>query len=190
MYKVGDQNIPLCLDCYYKFSQINQRELENHERMMNYYSDEMDSIVGIGPIGPRFPARLQPVQISGVEMNNISVSNSVVGTINTGSIGNVDQSISALIQLGEPETAEAFKALTEAFLQSDDLTRNQRNELIETLSVLAKEAATPSQSRENSVAHTLLEKAIQITSVANDITDICQKWWPVLAAVFGYANQD
>ena len=186
MYKVSDQNIPLCLDCYFKFSQINQRELENHERMINFAIDEMDAIVGFGPSSPRFPPRPQPVLISGVEMNNISVNNSVVGTINTGSIGTVDQSISALIQLGDPQSAEAFKSLTEAILQSGDLTRNQRNELIEILSVLSKEAATPPQTRENSVAHTLLDKAIKISSVANDITDICQKWWPALAALFGY----
>lgn len=188
MYQIGDHKIPLCLDCYFKLSQINQRELENNERMLNYLSDEMDSLVGIGPIGPRFPPRPQPVQISGVEMNNISVSNSVVGTINTGSIGSVDQSISALIQLGEPNTAEAFKVLTEAVLQSGDLTRNQCNEVVEILSVLAKEAATPPAIRENSVANTLLEKAIGITSLANDITEICQKWWPVLTALFANAK--
>jgi hypothetical protein len=187
IYQVGDQKIPLCLDCYFKFSQIQQREFENNERMMNFAIDQIDDIVGFGR-SPRLPPRPQPVYISGVKMNNISVKNSVVGTINTGSIGTVDQSISALIQLGESESAEAFKSLAEAILQSGDLTRNQQNELIEILSVLSKEAATPPQSRENSVAHTLLEKAIKISSVANDITDICQKWWPVLAAVFCYTG--
>lgn len=186
MYQVSDQNIPLCLDCYFKFSQINQQEIENNERMINFAKDEMDAIVGFGPLGPRFPARPQPVYISGVKMSNISVNNSVVGGINTGSIGTVDQSISALIQLGKPECADAFKKLTEAILQSNDLTRNQCNELIEILSVLSKEAATPPKTRENSVAHTLLDKAIKVSSMANDITEICQKWWPVVAAVFGY----
>lgn len=186
MYQVGEQNIPLCLECYFKFSQINQRELENHERMMNYLVDEMDVVTGLPSMGPRFPPRPQPIQIGDLEMNNISVNNSIVGTINTGSIGSVDQSITALNHLGEASTAQAIKALTEAILQSGDLSRNQRNELIEILSVLSKEAATPPESRENSVAQTLLDKALKITSVASDITDVCQKWWPVLAGVFGY----
>jgi len=186
MYQIGDENIPLCLDCYYKLAQINQQEVENSERMMNYLTDQMDATIGIGPTGPKFPTRPQPVNINGVKMNNISVNNSVVGTINTGSIGSVDQSITALLQLGESDTANAIKSLTEAFLKSNDLTKNQQNELIETLSVLAKEAATPQQARENSVAHTLLDKAMKITSVANDITDVCQTWWPILAAAFGY----
>ncbi len=188
MYQAGDQNVPLCLDCYFKFSQIQQQQLENHERMLNYLNDEMSATVGLPPMGPRFPARPKPVVIAGAKLNNISVNNSVVGTINTGSIGTVDQSITALIQTGEPALAEAIKALSEAILQSGDLTRNQKNELVESLSVIAKEAASPPEARRNTVALSLLEKAIKVTEVANDITDVCQKWWPVLQSAFTAAT--
>jgi hypothetical protein len=184
MYQVGAQNIPLCLDCYFKFSQIQQQELENNERMINFLSDEMSATVGLPPIGPRFPPRPRPVVVAGAKLHNISVNNSVVGTINTGSIGTVDQSITALVQTGEPQLAEAIKSLSEAILQSGDLTRNQKNELIESLSVIAKEAATPKEARRNTVALALLEKAMKVTEIANDITDICQKWWPVLLSAF------
>jgi len=187
MYQVGEQKIPLCLDCYFKYSQIVQRDLENNERMMNYLSDQIAASVGMPPMGPRFPPRPQPVHIGDVKLNNISVNNSVVGTINTGSIGSIDQSISVLNQLGEPSLADAIKGLSEAILQSGDLSRNQRNELVEILSVLAKEAATPQEARQSTVAQTLLDKAMKITSLANDITDVCQKWWPVLLAAFGVA---
>jgi hypothetical protein len=190
MYQVGEESIPLCLNCYFKLSQINQQEAETHERMLNYLSDEMDEIVGLPSTGPRFPPRPQPVYVGGVKLNNISVNNSVVGTINTGSISNIDQSISALIQLGEQGIAEAIKEFSEGILQSNDLTRNQLNELIEILSVLAKEAATPQESRENTVVQTLLEKAMKITSLANDITDVCQKWWPAIVAAFSMTTGD
>ncbi|WP_072762064.1 hypothetical protein [Rhodanobacter sp. OK091] len=188
MYQFGEENIPLCLDCFSKASHIQQQELENHERMMDYLSDEISSQFGVPAIGPRFPPRPKPVHIGDVKLHNISVNNSVVGTINTGSIGSVDQSISALVQIGEPNLAEAIKALSEAILQSGDLTRNQKNELVETISVVAKEAATPPESRRNTVALSLLEKASKITGIANDITDVCQKWWPVLAAAFALAR--
>lgn len=184
MYSVGEQNIPLCLDCYFKLAQIQQQQVENNERMINFASDEMAAVVGVAPIGPRFPLRPHPVVVAGTKLNNISVNNSVVGTINTGSIGVVDQSISALVQCGEPTLAEAIKGLSEAILQSGDLTRNQRNELVESLSIIAKEAVTPKESRRNTVAVVLLERATQITALANDITDICAKWWPILLAAF------
>lgn len=187
MYTVGEQGIPLCLDCYFKFSQIEQRELENNERMVNYLSDEMASQVGLPPIGPRFPPRPRPVHVGGIKLNNISVNNSVVGTINTGSIGSVDQSISALIQVGKPQVAEAIKVLSESILRSGDLTQNQKKELVDIISVVAKEAATPADVRRDGVALTLLEKAGKITDLANDMTDVCQKWWPVILAVFSAA---
>lgn len=184
MWLVTEDKIPLCLNCYMKFSQIQQAELENHERMMNFTLDEMDSMVGLGPSGPRFPPRPQPLQIAGVQMHNINVSNSVVGTINTGSVGVVDQSISALIQSQEPNLAQALKELSEAILNSADLTGNQKKELFESLSVISSEAATPKAQRRNSVAVALLERLAKITSFANDMTEVCQKWWPVLLGAF------
>jgi hypothetical protein len=177
------QELPLCLDCYSKFAQQQQIEMENNERWMNYLQDEMASSSGF-QIGPRFPQRPRPVHISETKMTNINVSNSVVGTINTGSIGSVDQSISALIQTGEPSLADAIKQLSEAIISSGDLTSNQKNELVESLSVIAGEAATPEKRRRKTVANALLDRAIQIASTANDITDICQKWWPVLQSAF------
>ena len=184
MYQVGEQNIPLCLDCYFKVSQIQHQQIENSERMMNYLGDEMSHIVGLPRMGPRFPPRPRPVVVAGTTLHNIHVSNSVVGTINTGSIGTVDQSITVLRQAGQPDLADAIKGLSEAILQSADLTRNQRNELIETLSVVSREAATPVDRRQNSVALSLLEKATKVTALAKDIADVCQKWWPVLIAAF------
>ncbi|MDY0747791.1 hypothetical protein SNE35_25035 [Paucibacter sp. R3-3] len=158
--------------------------------MLNYLSDQISASVGLPPMGPRFQSRPRPVVVAGAKLNNINVSNSVVGTINTGSIGTVDQSISALVQIGEPVLADALTTLSEAVLQSGDLTRNQRNEIVESLSVIAKEAATPKESRQNTVALSLIEKSMRVTALANDITDICQKWWPVLLAAFsvGGAN--
>lgn len=184
MYQVGDQNIPLCLNCYAKVAHIQQQQLENHERMLNYISDEMDMTIGIGPMGPRFPPRPRPVHVGDVRLNNISVNNSVVGTINTGSIGGLDQSISTLTQLNQADLAQAFKALSEAILQSGDLTQNQRNELIESLNVISRETATPAEQRQNTVALSLLERAEKITSMASDISELCQRYWPVIAAVF------
>ncbi len=185
MYQIGEQNIPLCLDCYFKFSQIQQQGIENSERIMNHILDEISVISGVPSLGPRFPPRPQPLVVAGAKLQNIHVNNSVVGTINTGSISTVDQSISALVQSGEPTLADSIKALSEAILQSGDLTGNQKNELIESLSVISKEAATPKDARQNTVVLSLLEKAMNITSMANDITDVCQKLWPILSAAFG-----
>lgn len=189
LYKVAldSESIELCLDCYFKFSLIQQRDLENAERMINYSKDQIFASIGLAPTGARFPLRPQPVFIGDTKLNNININNSVVGTINTGSIGMLDQCISALVQLGNEEVAASVKAITEAVLKSNDLTQNQKNEVIESLSVISREAATPEASRQNTAALSLLDKAVKITSAANDISDICLKFWPLLISIFNIA---
>ena len=162
--------------------------IEDNERWLNYLHDEMAATVGVLPIGARFPPRPRPLILSGVKMNNINVSNSVVGTINTGTIGVIDQSISALAHTGATDLAQAVKELSEAILRSGDLTSNQKNEVVEGLSVVAEEAAAPQERRRNAVARAIIQNAEKITSLANDITDVCQKWWPVLMAAFDAAT--
>ena len=184
MYLVTEEKIPLCLHCYSKFSQIEQAEIEQLEREMNYLHDQIYFISGLPSIGPRFPPKPQPIQITGAKLNNINISNSVVGTINTGYLNSVDQTITALNGLGESSIAEAIKELTEATIKSNDLGTNQKNELIEILGVLASEAATPSEERKRVITKNLLERGIQLTKLANDITEITQKWWPVLLVAF------
>jgi hypothetical protein len=188
MHQVGEQNMPLCLDSYFKFSQMQQQQLENNERTFNYLGDQMSFTVGLPPMGPRFPHRPKPFVVAGTKSNNISVNNSVVGTINLGSLGTVDQSISALVQTGDAALAEAITGLSEAILQSGDLTRNRRNELVESLSVIAREPASPKEVRQNSVALALIERVSKITALANDITEVCRKWWPILVAAFSAAT--
>jgi len=56
--------------------------LEEYEQWISYLSDEMAFTVGMPSMEPCFPARPRPIYIGDVKLNNINVSNSVVGTIN------------------------------------------------------------------------------------------------------------
>jgi hypothetical protein len=188
MYAVGEEQVPLCLRCYIAHRDMVARDQEQNERLINFLSDQMDATIGFGPSGPRFPPRPSPVIIAGAKMHNISVSNSVVGTINTGSIGTVDQTISVLREGEEPQLGDAVKQLTEAILGSGDLTSNQKNELVDLLSVVSAEAVAPKAERKTAVAAALLDRAAKITDLANDIADVCAKWWPVLLAGFGLVS--
>ncbi len=56
IYRTGDQSsLPLCLDCYAKWSHImNMRFLQN-AAMMNNALDEMNMMTGFPTIGGRIP---------------------------------------------------------------------------------------------------------------------------------------
>jgi hypothetical protein len=184
MYSVPPEGIPLCLDCYLKYTQINQANLENTERMLNFIHDSADAVVGLPPMGPRFPTRPKPVIVQGVKMNNIRITDSVVGTVNTGSIGVVDQTISALGQAGDSQLAQAVKLLSEAVLNSKELSPAQKKEAMEGLSVISTEAVAPKDQRRSTVALTLIDRVSTITKLAGDVADVGVKWWPILVSAF------
>lgn len=177
--------VNLCLDCYAKVHAIQQSDSDRAERLINFASDHMDEIVGFGPSGARFPERPRPVMISGASVNNINVSNSVVGTINTGSIDQLRQSITANYKSGHGSIADALKALSAAAVDSTELTIEQKNELVELFNAISTEALAPPDQRKGAVAKALLDRAGQVMCVAASLGTAVAAWMPVLAAAFG-----
>src|SRR5262245_14308083 len=57
MYAVGPTQVPLCLDCYEKNARVAAIQHEQAERMINYFTDQIDATFGLPPMGPRFPPR-------------------------------------------------------------------------------------------------------------------------------------
>ena len=88
MFAVGpeSQQIPLCLDCRLKFAQICAIATDQLERNMNFIIDQAESKVGLHGVLPRFPERkVNVIQEGTVTLNNISVADSAIGVLNTGS---------------------------------------------------------------------------------------------------------
>ena len=111
MYMVGNDKIPLCLDCNLKHTQISQMQFDNQAQMLNYLSDEIDDSLGLAPSGPRFPPR-KTIHVGGINLHNLKVDNSTIGVLNTGNIESVDVSVTSLQQSGNVQLADAIKELT------------------------------------------------------------------------------
>ena len=159
LYAVGEPEVPLCLACYHTHSQIVQAELATMERHLNYLSDEMAMIAGLPPAGPRYPERRVVQMTGGVTFNNIRMDRSTIGVLNTGSIGSirdVDNAITILKQGDNPALGIAVEGLTEAVATNRELQREEKDQILEALSVLTKDAAAPKANRKPTVARTLL----------------------------------
>lgn len=182
MYAVGEQNIPLCLECYFKFFQMAQAQIENAERQMNFAMDEMDMIMGI-PSFNRFPTR-KAVNLGGVTLHNIKVDNSTVGSVNTGTIGSLDVAISSVRETDE-RLAEALTQLSQAVVNNATLERQHRDEIFEILSTIASEAAAPKEQQRISIVRILLDRLREVMTLANDLYAIWERWHPVVTGSFG-----
>ena len=88
---------PLCLDCYTKVMQVQNQKLTHLAGEINYLSDFIDETVGI-PTYARMPKPKPVVDGKKITHNHINVDRSVIGTINTGTINSLNQTLKQCIK--------------------------------------------------------------------------------------------
>ena len=180
----GENNggLPLCLDCSVKFQSLLLQQNKEIERAQNMVSDLMAGVSGV-----RFPKHpqweTQVIQYGGTTLNNIQVQNSNVGVLNTGMIGNVDNAIGVLKQ-NSPELAKAIKHLAEQVIESNDLSKDMGNKILELLESLSNEVSVPEQEgRKNSVIEVLAKTLGKLCSTV----EVLDKAWQAIKAMLPIA---
>ncbi len=143
------------------------------ERELNYISAEMESITGIPNILPRYSERRTIIHTGGVILNNIHVSNSEIGVLNTGTIGNVDATVTVLKSEGNSELASAVAALSEAVIKSSQIANDSKNQILELLGALSEEAVVPKEKRKPSVAKALLT---ELSGILGGVSVLAELW--------------
>ena len=183
VFEIGDENarFRFCLDCYIAYQNVVIRQHEMYERVINYFSDQIDHSIGLPPIGPRFPERSHIVHMEGATLNNINVSNSQIGVLNTGAVRTIDSSLTVLRNHTDQDLASFVKTLTECVVSSDDLTNNQKNEILEILGSLTQEAIVPPGERKSAVARALL---MRLKGILDGISALNEIWSKVERAFY------
>lgn len=184
MYAIGDQKVPLCLNCYAVFQQMNERNMQMLREEINYSMDSINSMFGIS-VGPRYPTK-RPVLVSGGTVNNnhIAISNSQIGVLNTGSIQNLNQTIDTLYSASHKELADNIKNFSEAVLNAMELQKEQKDEVLESLDVITKELFQKPESRKNTVAKSLMAGISETVELAANSLTVWQVLQPLLLKFF------
>lgn len=184
MYQIGDQKVPLCLNCYAVVQQMNERNVQMLREEMNYSMDSIDSMFGI-TVGARYPIK-RPVLVSGGTVNNnhIAISNSQIGVLNTGNIQNLNQTIDSLYAASQVELAENIKKFSEAILGEQDLDKDQQSEVLESLDVITKELFQNPENRKKTVAKTLLAGISKTVELAANSATVWQVLLPLIQKFF------
>jgi len=183
MYLVGPKQIPLCLDCNLKSTQIAQIQNDMLQKEMNYLTDCMEMTAGISIGAPRFPEK-KTINVQGVNLNNIKINNSTVGVVNTGNIESVDISVTSLTNGGQKELAEAIKLIIESVLSNQELEKKNRDEIIEILSILSSEATAPKEKRHNSSMSILVNRLSTLLSLATSLSSLWTQYGPAIINAF------
>jgi hypothetical protein len=180
-----DNEVPLCLDCNLKLQTLQARQLAEMERALNHTVEQMEMIAGF-PLGGKFPPRPQPAIIAGgAVLNNIHIADSQVGVLNTGSIGSIDAAITVVRNEGSQELATALSNFTEEVAKNQDLTAEHRREVVDLVSTIATEAATPQQRRKPAVIRAIVVDISQLISGAASLAQLWASYGPIVKAFFG-----
>lgn len=166
-----------CLDCNFKFQQTLDLQNATLERQINYLNDEIDSTFGIGPTGARFPTRNPTVFTGNINFKPITLTGSVVGSINQGTINGLNINLSN-ISIGNPELATKLKDFSEAIVNDKKLNDSNKNESIENVKFLSEQITNP--NRNKSVIKSVVNSISKIIEVSADLVTL----WSVLSPYF------
>jgi hypothetical protein len=185
LYQVGSEQVPLCLNCFALMQQTTDRIDEALKEEKNYLHDSIDYTIFGFRAGPRYPTK-RPVLLSGgtVNHNHIAINNSQVGVLNTGNIKNLNQTIDSLYAASQKELAENIRKFSNAILADENLTDDQKTQVLESLDFITKELFQKSENRKRTIVSTLfgvISKAVELT--ANTLV-VWQALYPMLQKFF------
>ncbi|HYH87431.1 MAG TPA: hypothetical protein VEX60_18400 [Pyrinomonadaceae bacterium] len=125
-------------------------------------------------------------------MNNINISGSTVGMLNTGSIQdvqNIDINITSLINSGQTEVAEALKKITEAVAENKEVSDEKKSEMLDQLNELSGQAAAPPDKRAKpGVIKAVLGGLAASLGAVGGLAKVWSLTGDVICAYFGVPN--
>jgi hypothetical protein len=177
MYSLNDGKIALCLDCWHKWQSAMYMQYLMAAAAQNQALDDMEMISGVRLGGGRIPvAALADAMNKGSTYNNITISNSTVGVLNTGDLARIDAAITLTEDSDVEPIGEAIKALTQAIIDAKDIDQKGKQELADLVQSLAEQVVG---ARKKSVIMSLLrsieERAkgyVALSAVAKQLMDI------------------
>lgn len=174
--------IPLCLDCNLKLTQLNSINNAESERLINYMTGQMEATFGMSGLSPRFPER-RTIQGGNVTLNNIKVSNSTIGVLNTGTIETVDSAVTVIRQT-DPQLSAELLTFSQSVISEANLPPELKNKVLELLSVIATEATAPKEKRRSFAIRPLLQELATLASGAAGLAVLYDRLRPFLEAAF------
>jgi hypothetical protein len=180
---VQTQGQGLCVDCWHKFEVARTMAFRLSAIGVNFASEQMDFVTGLPPLGPRM--QVPDIPKGPPILNNIKVANSVVASINTGTVQTIDANLTYLHTAGNDKGMAALQALTEAILNDQSMAEDQKNELLDQVAFLSDQTIAGAKDRKPGVINATLSSLAQAAGTINSIAGAWGLAEPILRALFG-----
>jgi hypothetical protein len=174
----------LCVEHYNMVAQNAQAAMAANATMINYLSDRINATFGLPPQGPRIHIPQPVIHEVPVTHNHINIDRSVIGAINTAQVERIDVAMQNIQNGGDPGLSTAFKELTEAIIQNQQINDSDRRQLVENLTFLAEQAALPDQQRQKGIAKIVVQATSGLIATAANAATIWGQWHAHISALF------
>ncbi|MGO7297397.1 hypothetical protein ACC677_08640 [Rhizobium ruizarguesonis] len=175
--------LPLCVDCYHKFTVSRTLDFRIAAIGMNYAAEEMDHLVPFGGQSPRI--QVPDIPRGPTILNNIKVDNSVVGSINTGNVESIDVNISYLRKAGGDEVSAALVELTEVIARATDIDDGQKQALLDQVEFVSEQAVKGAEGRRPGMISAALSALDSTSKATASLSAIWSSVHPILRHFFG-----
>jgi hypothetical protein len=175
----------LCVEHYLKLQQANYLQSSMLTAMFNLSADQLDKATGYIMRHSRIELPRVPFIGDTLTLNNINVNSSNIGAINTGTVQNLDASITVAKTQGQPDLAEAVNKLAQAVIDNTEINDAMKNEIAEQLVFLMSQVTAKPEDRSKGMIRSILNGLKSSISVTAGLLTIWDKVEPLLHAVFG-----
>ena len=183
LYKVGGKL--LCVDCTLKVQQIADAQQAHYAKEINYLTAEIEAITGFPMALPSYEIPRPIIHNAPITFNNIKVDKSIVGSINTGNVHNIDVAMTNLKNGGNEALAGEIAKFTEAIANDSKADKDLKNEILEYISYVSTQVSLPTEKRKPSMLKTVLAA---INKCAGSVADWITIWTtlqPMIMAAIG-----
>jgi hypothetical protein len=115
---------------------------------------------------------------------NLTVHNAA--NINFGSqVGTINAAVGVISQQGQGEVATAIRELSEAIQRSSAIKDHQKQEALQAIAEIAKQAETKPEARSTGTLRALMVGFPSLIAFAADVTTLWDKFGPLIRSYFG-----
>ena len=191
---IGKYNglIPLCVDCYKTMAQADFLAQQANHNQMAWLATYLNSLeqqlyVNTGGLLPlqQFSIPKPPSPSIDYKYNNIQVTDSNIGIVNSGDLLTIDTSIEVINNQGDKELANVLKELSEAIINNEEINSELKNEISKLISFISTEASRPKEKRNIPIIGAVLNQLALLIPTANAAWEIWERVEPILRELVG-----
>lgn len=178
-------NTSFCLDCWEKYCRILTAQNAESTREINHYYALAEAMVGL-PLGtfPRLETPRAPTIHTGdVTLNSIKIDKSVVGSINTGEIQNLNVALKNVQVGGDEPLAKSLRDFADAVLTEKNLSDQDKNKIIEHTSFIAEQAALPKDQRKPGIIRMVVSDISNLITISGVLPSLWSHAQPLIQAL-------